>query len=235
MNGNLESPTGVLAATLIGHSGRHYEVEEKELNKILKENSKRTGQRRALEWLRDHVNPNIPHWYYNLVLGHDVHLTMWADLRARVYRASEGVWEHPYKPGLWLPNNDFAPVIARKKVTVAFRNDIVDNLVADTTAFGDYKFHEVGTDNTGEDNGDIALAATSGIARATGTQVEAAADQYRSVGTITADTGETWVEHGLFNASTGPTLMDRSVFAGIAVLINDQVQFTYTITFNAEA
>jgi len=231
----MANPVGTLEAALIGHSGQIYHADHKELQKILKENAKVTGQRRVLEWLRDHVNSSIPRWYYNLVLGHDVHLTVWADLRARVYRAKEGIWEHPYKAGLWLPNNDFAPVIARRKVTVVFRNDIVDNLVTDTTAFGDYKFHEVGTSNQAESNADTALIATSGIARATGTQVEFAADQYRSVATITADTTETWQEHGIFNIAAAGVLMDRSIFAGIAVNNLDQVQFTYTITFNAEA
>lgn len=126
-------------------------------------------------------------------------------------------------------------VICRKKVTKAFVNFLVDNLQTETSAFGDFKYHEVGTDNTAEANTQTTLETSSGIARATGTQTEgASANIYKTVATITADTTENWVEHGVFNASTGGTMMDRSVFAAIGVESGDTVQFTYELTCNAE-
>ena len=74
------------------------------------------------------------------------------------------------------------------------------------------------------------------IARATGTQTNPTASTYQSIATVTADTSETWQEHGIFNASTGPTLMDRSLISPTApVVASDTVQFTYVLTKNAEA
>jgi len=127
-------------------------------------------------------------------------------------------------------------VVHNKKVTTAFVNDIVDNLIAETTAFGDYKFHDSGTGGTAESNSDTGMETATGIGRATGTQVEGGQTyEYQSVGTITYDGSYAVVEHGLFNNSTGGTLMDRTVFSAINVANNDQIQFTFTIQFSAEA
>jgi hypothetical protein len=49
-------------------------------------------QQRILTWLRDHVHRDIPFHYYNLVLGHDVHVTVRADLFARHYHNG---WANP--------------------------------------------------------------------------------------------------------------------------------------------
>lgn len=188
-------------------------------------------QQRILAWLRDHVNREIPRTYYRALLGHDLHLSVLAELYVQHFHATE---RDPFTGELgWLEN---VGLVSRGKVTTAFRNDIVDNLVTDTTAFGDYKFHEVGTSAAAEANTQTALTTTTGIARSTGTQVEAAADIYRSVGTVTADTSETWQEHGLFNASTSGTMMDRSLISPtVAVVASDTVTFTYEITIQAEA
>lgn len=245
MNSRVVSMRGSMRAEPVGRaSGKVYQWNTGELDNILKENARARGdqtlQKRILAWLRDNVNRDIPQAWYRLVLGHDLHVSVYATLRARLYRAEEGVWVHPYKPGLWLPNNDYAPIISHRKVTTTFRNDIVDALDDDAgsgqlATFNDYKFHEVGTSSTAEANTDTALVATSGIARVTGTQAQPSANVYQSVATVTADASETWQEHGIFNASTSGQLMDRSVYTGIAVVSSDQVQFTYEITFNAEA
>lgn len=126
--------------------------------------------------------------------------------------------------------------VLNKKVTTAFVNDIVDNLIAETSAFGDYKFHDSGTGVTAENPAQTALVTPTGIARATGTQVEGAQTyEYKSVGTITYDNTYAIVEHGLFNVASAGTLMDRTVFAAINVVLNDQIEFTFTIQFAAEA
>jgi hypothetical protein len=208
----------------------HYRPERKGL---LLENRRVSTpiQQRILAFLRDNVHAGIPRAWYELVLGHDAHLSIMAELYVKHFHATQ---RDPFTVEMgWLEN---VGRVSRGKVTTAFRNNIVDNLVTDTTAFGDYKFHEVGTDNTAEANSQTALIATSGIARVSGTQVEAAADQYQSVATVTADATETWQEHGIFNASTSGVLMDRSLISPtVSVVASDTVQFTYTITFNAEA
>jgi hypothetical protein len=127
-------------------------------------------------------------------------------------------------------------VVHNKKVTTAFVNDIVDNLIAETSAFGDYKYHGSGTDNTAESNTDTALGVEVEATRATGSQEEGAQTyEYKSIGTITYTATRAIVEHGLFNNSAGGTLMDRTVFSAINVDNADQIEFTFTIQFSAEA
>ena len=119
-------------------------------------------------------------------------------------------------------------------VTAAFVSEVVDELVSATSSeFADFDYHEVGTSNTAESNAHTALQTTSGIARATGTPTDSDPD-YVNVATITADASETWQEHGIFNNSTGPAMMDRSLTGGQAVVSSDEVEYTYTLTVNAE-
>jgi len=125
--------------------------------------------------------------------------------------------------------------VLNKKVTTAFVNDIVDNLIAETSAFGDYKYHDSGTSNQAESNADVGLITPCGEARTTGTQVEGSQTyEYKSVATHTYAGTFGIVEHGLFNASSGVTLMDRTVFAVINVIPGDKIEFTFTIQFAAE-
>jgi hypothetical protein len=124
-------------------------------------------------------------------------------------------------------------VLGYRMVTTAFVNFVVDQLIAESSIFGDFKYHDSGIGSTGEATGDTDIETTDGETRATGTQVEDDADDYQSVGTITYSTTKAIVEHGLFNASTGVTLMDRTVFSVINVVDTDSIQFTYTINIPA--
>ena len=127
-------------------------------------------------------------------------------------------------------------IVKNKKVTTAFVNDIVDNLITETSAFGDYKYHDSGTDNTAESSGNTALGTPCGEARTTGTQEEGSQTyEYKSVATHTYAGSFAIVEHGLFNNSSGGTLMDRTVFTAINVNSGDKIEFTFTIQFSAEA
>lgn len=207
----------------------HYRPERASL---LWHNQKRSVWRQnLLAWLRDHVHQSIPRAYYRLVLGHDLHVSTYAELYVRHYHATE---PDPFtgRTGWW----ENVGRVSCGKVTTAFRDFEIDQLITETSAYGDFKFHEVGTSAAAEANTQTALTTTTGIARVTGSQVEAAADQYQSVATVTADTSETWQEHGIFNASTSGTMMDRSLISPtVAVVASDTVQFTYTLTKNAEA
>jgi hypothetical protein len=207
----------------------HYRAERAPL---LLHNSRRSVWRQELlAWLRDHVHHAIPRIYYRMVLGHDLHVSTYAELHVRHYHATQ---PDPFTGRLgWWEN---VGRVACGKVTTAFRDFEIDQLIAETSVYGDFKYHEVGTSATAEANTDTALIVTTGIARVAGTQVEAAADQYRSVATVTADTTETWQEHGIFNNTTGVTLMDRSLISPtVAVVASDTVQFTYTLTKTAES
>ncbi len=122
-----------------------------------------------------------------------------------------------------------------KVVTNAFVNDIVDALKGDTApyaSFKNYKYHASGTGTTAEAATQTVLVAEVGT-RVSGTQVEANANQYRSVATITYDDTYAITEHGLFNASTGGTLMDRTMFSPVNVISGDSIVFTFTISFNS--
>lgn len=121
------------------------------------------------------------------------------------------------------------------KVTTAFRDEIVDELFSATASeFADFDYHEVGTSTTAESNAHTALQTTSGIARATGTPNDGGST-YSSVATITADSTESWEEHGIFNNTTSVAMMDRNLTGGQSVNSSDQVEYTYTLTVNAEA
>lgn len=124
-------------------------------------------------------------------------------------------------------------VVKNKVVTDAFVNDIVDNLIAEVAAFGDYKFHDSGTGTVAEAAGDTALGTACGEARDTGTQVEVAANQYRSVATHTYTATFAITEHGLFNVASAGILMDRTVFTAINVVSGDKIEFSFTISFSS--
>jgi len=128
-------------------------------------------------------------------------------------------------------------VIARKKVTTAFVNHLVDSLQNQTTKPIDtFKYHDSGTGVAAESNADTALGIPCGEARDIGTQIEgASANIYKSVATHTYAGPFAITEHGLFSASSGPTLMDRSVFSPINVVATEKIEFTYELTCQAEA
>lgn len=118
-------------------------------------------------------------------------------------------------------------------VTTAFVSFVVDQLQTETSAFGDFKYHDSGVGTTAENAANTDMETTDGESRATGTQTEASATVYQSVGTIAYTTTKAITEHGLFNASTSGTLMDRTVFSAINVVNGDSIQFTYSLTVSA--
>jgi hypothetical protein len=188
-------------------------------------------QQRLLAWLRDHVNQEIPRAYYRALLGHDLHVSTYAELYVTHFHATE---RDPFTGRMgWLEN---VGLVSRGKVTTAFRDFETAQLVTETSTYGDYKWHEVGTSATAEANSQTALVATTSIARVAGTQVDVGSGVYRSVGTVTADTSETWQEHGIFNIVTAGTMMDRSLISPtVAVVASDTVTFTYELTKSAES
>ncbi len=127
-----------------------------------------------------------------------------------------------------------------KVVTDDFCEDIVDNLIAEVSAFGDYKYHHSGTGVGAENATDSALGTPREDNRDVGTQAEASSKVYESVATTTY--GSTWAitEHGLFNTAgaggppvTGGILMDRTKFAAINVVSGNQIEWTFTIAFTS--
>lgn len=128
-----------------------------------------------------------------------------------------------------------------KVITTAFANFVAAQLITETSAFGDFKYHHSGTGVGDEAVADTGLGTPREDARDVGTQVQgASAVGYKSIATTTY-TG-TWAitEHGIFNTAgaggppvTGGTLMDRSKFAAINVVATNQVEWTYELTIAA--
>lgn len=127
-----------------------------------------------------------------------------------------------------------------KVVTDDFCEDIVDNLIAEVSAFGDYKYHHSGTGVGAENATDAGLGTPELDARTIGTQVEDSSKVYKSIATETFDGVAAITEHGLFNTAgaggppvTGGVLMDRTVFAAINVVSTNQIEWTFTIAFTS--
>lgn len=223
----IAAPSNLVEDQVHGHYRR-------DRGRYLYENKRRSRwQHNVLAWFRDHVWNGLPRWYYHLVLGHDLHMSVCAELYVRHFHATE---RDPFTGKMgWMEN---VGLVARGKVTTAFRDFQVDNLVADTTEWGDFKFHRPGLSSQAESNGDTALITDAGL-EATGTQLEGAtADIYKSVATVTADATETWEEHSIRSqtGAGGGTMMDRSLISPNVSVVNlDTVEFTYELTVNAEA
>lgn len=123
-------------------------------------------------------------------------------------------------------------VISRRLVTTAFAEYVVDCLIADETAFGDFKFHASGTGTTASNITDTALE-TEVETRATGTQVEDTSVIYKTIGTQTYTATRSITEHGVLNIITVGILMDRHTFTAIGVENNDNIEWTYKLTVTA--
>jgi len=126
-------------------------------------------------------------------------------------------------------------LISIGKVTTAFCELMVDQLIAETSVWGDFKFHDSGIGTTDENITDTVIETTDGESKASGTQVEASSVIYRTVATITYTTTKAITEHGITNNSADDTgtLMDRSVFSAVNVVNGESIQFTYELTCTA--
>ena len=125
-------------------------------------------------------------------------------------------------------------LVSAREVTDAFVNFMVDQLVAETSVWGDFKFHDSGVGVTAADQTDTDIETTDGEARVSGTQLEGAtAEIYKSVGTIAYTTTKAITEHGLFSIVTAGTMMDHHVFSAINVDNGDSIEFTYQLTCTA--
>jgi hypothetical protein len=131
-------------------------------------------------------------------------------------------------------------LVGTRVVTTAFVNFVVDQLQTETSAFGDFKYHDSGTGVGDEAVGDTGLGTESTVQvddlREVGSQEEGAtANIYKSIGTIEYDGSAAITEHGLFNDTRagGGVLMDRTKFAAINVANGDSITFTYQLTLTA--
>jgi hypothetical protein len=145
--------------------------------------------------------------------------------------------KHRKAAGKWI---DYG-VVSRRVVTdtgVAYVVDCWDNTA---TILKDMNYHGLGTGAGAEGAAETALvtectnALNPDNTRATGARSQPAANQYRSIGTLTFDIAAAVIEHGLLSqaATGGGVLWDRSLFAAINVASGDSIQATYTVTLTS--
>jgi hypothetical protein len=214
----------------------------------------------AVAFRGDVVARHIPrHGFYEHGLPADLPLkyrvrTVWLEIATRFRVAFKGLYRGLVKcEGIFGVSRLYATVIrgdgtlehlgllSTRLITdtgVAFLVDDWDNSVTDFTTMN---FHGCGTGVAAESATDSALGTESTTVlnpdstRATGTRSQPAANQYRSVGTLTFDGAAAVTEHGILSQSAtgGGVLWDRSVFSAINVVNLDSVQFTYTCTISS--
>lgn len=127
-------------------------------------------------------------------------------------------------------------------VTTAFVNLLVDAFQdAGASLSTEFVFHGIGTGGAAEAVGNTALTTelttqySTDNVRPTGSNTEAAANVYRSVGTVTVDAIVAITEHGLFNSATvgAGVLMDRTLFSVVNLASGESIQATYDLTVSA--
>jgi hypothetical protein len=112
---------------------------------------------------------------------------------------------------------------------------LVDDWDDDTTDITTMNYHEMGTG--GSPPGTPAVGVTTLVtaveSRVAGTKSQPAANQIRSVATITATATRAINEWGLLSASTGGTLWSSRWFTVINLNSSDAIEFTYTLTITS--
>jgi len=123
--------------------------------------------------------------------------------------------------------------IRNRVVTTEFVDFLVDQMIAETSEFGDFKFHQCGLGVTAENITDSGIETDTGISPVTGTQVETDHDTYKSVATMIMDATEAITEHVVMSQSGAGTCIDRTKFGAINVVSGNQIEFTFEISFTA--
>lgn len=152
-------------------------------------------------------------------------------------------WAHKYglddreRHGIFIYDDgayvDDYGVVCRRVVTDAGVAKLVDSF-RNLFEPENFNYHAFGTGTTAEAAGDTALV-TEVETRATGVQSGPAANQYRTVGTVSFTATRTVGEHGVFSQlAAGGTLWDRSlVTPTVGVNNGDAIEATYTLTINS--
>jgi hypothetical protein len=185
-------------------------------------------------WRKRNVREHLARQLPGLVAGRTLlkalrapHVTAYGALGLRVIRADGTVEE--------------LGLASVHVVTTAAVSRIVDGLQSSGTDLSLWRFHGWGTGATAAAVGDTTLGTELttqyvGDTRVTGSQTEASATVYRSVATLSPDSGGTIAvtEHGIFTAASAGTLLDRSVFSAVNLTASaDSLQTTYDLTVAA--
>lgn len=107
---------------------------------------------------------------------------------------------------------------------------ICDFLAAVDTVPADYVGWGTGAGTAAK--GDTTLFTEAGETRVQGTKSvtgSGSTAKYQVVATMTASSGKTITNAGLFNAVSSGDLVIKGDFTGIVLATNDQIQFTFTL------
>ena len=102
--------------------------------------------------------------------------------------------------------------------------DLIDATVAVATHYGAW-----GTGAGTAAVGDTTLFTEASESRVAVTKSQPSADTNQWQWTMTANGAKTITNAGVFSASSGGTLIIKGDFTGIALALNDQIQFTATL------
>jgi hypothetical protein len=124
--------------------------------------------------------------------------------------------------------------VGKKSVTTAFCALMVDQLQTETSVWGDFKWHQLGTGSTAENIAHTALVTPVETVTA-GTQAEASSVIYQSVATLAITDTRILREHGIFNNETpaSGTMLDRTMFDIVTLYSGDSYEATYKLTCTA--
>lgn len=109
----------------------------------------------------------------------------------------------------------------------ALTADIIDGTTAAPTWYVGW-----GTGAGTAAKGDTTLSTEAAETRVAATMSQPAADQNRFVGEIVSLSSQTITNAGVLSASTSGTLFIHSDFTGVALGINDSIEFTWTHTWS---
>lgn len=135
--------------------------------------------------------------------------------------------------------------LASARVVTTAGATFIRDAFGNTTELEIMKYHAFGTGTTAENVADTALVTeltteyNPNSTRPTGSQTTNGATVYRTIGTLTPDSGGTLAitEHGVFSqaATGGGTLLDRSKFSAVNLdsTAGDSLQATYDFTITA--
>lgn len=119
--------------------------------------------------------------------------------------------------------------VGKKSVTTAFCEFMVDQLIAEGSTWGDFKWHQLGTGATAENIAHTALV-TPVEAVTAGTQVEGSSVIYQSVADIAITATRILREHGIFNTNAPGTMLDRTMFDIVTLYNGDTYNATYKLS-----
>jgi len=143
----------------------------------------------------------------------------------QVFEGSLGI--RVKRNGVWY---NFGTV-CHKVISTAFAEFVVDQLITETSVFGDFKYHQIGTGSTAEAAAQTALI-TPVESVTTGSQAEDSSKVYKSTASIAITDTRALREHGIFNNATpaSGTMMDRSLYDVISLISGDTFETTYKLT-----